>query len=129
MKPDDEFYDIFTNALDDVAADKLQQSNSRNQSTSYSKNINEKRPLSALQPRKNPGNLLNIKAGILAKKNQRKELTNIDDDAYQRIKHALDVFSKAHQNVLFIVRGNNWFQLEKYGWCWKKSLYHQRKLL
>lgn len=71
------------------------------QNTSYSsKSLLEKRPISALQTRKNPNNQLNIRAGTMthAKKGQRRELTNIGDDAYERVKHALDVFSKAHQN-------------------------------
>jgi len=106
LKPDDDFYDSFANALDDVVTDTT---NKLQQSTSYSKSLNEKRPISALQIRKNPSNQLNIKAGtaVHTKKGQRRELTNIDDDAYERIKHAIAVFSKAHQNVNFYHSNND----------------------
>jgi len=64
------------------------------------KSLNEKRPFSSLELKKNKSNPLTPKGPApTIKKTVRKELSNIDDEAYRRIKQAIENFSKAHQNV------------------------------
>ena len=97
MKSDkDEFYDLFASALDDVAdrSEALQQ----NQNP-VTKGINEKR--SILELKKNKSSNLTPKGGQSStlKKGARKELGNVGNEAFQRIKNAIDNFSKVYQTV------------------------------
>lgn len=84
--------------MDDIETEKQETLKAYNRSTSYNKSINDKRPLSSLEIRKNASNPPKP-AGPFTKKFSRKELCNIDDNAFDRIRHAIDNFSKAHQNV------------------------------
>lgn len=98
---DQEFYDLFASALDDVATDVQETTDDDRLPTN--KSLNEKRPMPHLDMKRKPstGNPLTPKTSApLAKKNFRKELGNIDNEAFQRIKLAIENFSKAHQNVL-----------------------------
>jgi len=107
----DEFYDMFANALDDVA-DKVE---TPQQNQNASKGINEKR--SILELKKNRSNNLTPKGGpsTTVKKGVRKELGNIDNDAFQRIKNAVDNFSKVYQTKNTSgVDGLRYFTKEKY---------------
>lgn len=88
--------------MDEAATDKKENSN-YNQAPSYSSNansMNQKRQISDLSMKKNPSNPA-VRGNAVTKKPSRKELNNIDDEAYQRIKTSIENFSKAHQNVVY----------------------------
>ncbi len=108
----DEFYDLFASALDDVVDQPEVPQQPQNPVT---KGINEKR--SILELKKNKSSNLTPKGGPSStiKKGARKELGNIDNEAFQRIKNAIDNFSKVYQTKNSSgVDGLRYFTKEKY---------------